>query len=397
MNSSTWLIQRIKEAGGTVSFFQYMDWVLNDSVHGAYGSGRLSPTKGGDFVTSPSLGNEFSSILASQLNEWFTKFLAEHPKTKVLSLVELGPGEGDMALDLTIELERLSPEIINRIELVMVETNEGMINKQKKKLIDKVNLPVRWSTIEELVHNPVTGIIIANEMLDALPVERILWTEDGFSRIGVCINNKPGKESFSLCQLPLTSKILKHINELDVNLGIKLPPLSASNQWNTEIHVSIEPLFTNLYKILESGTLLIIDYMLEAYRYYNASRSHGTILAYKSQQFSSDLFQEAGSWDLTSHLCIEILEYYASKHGFHCLGQRRQGEALLSLGLAERLSSLKDIPNDQLDIALERRENLLRLVDPMCLGEFRWMAFQKRKIGEINHTNLTTSFLLPPN
>ena len=370
-----------------------MEWVLNDPDHGAYGSGRLIPGKHGDFATSPSLGNEFSCILAIQVNQWIKQLIKDQPKAKVLSLVELGPGKGDMALDLVSELCRISPQIINRLELVLVEPNKGMVDKQKEKLLNIFNIPIRWSSIEELKNHPITGIVIANEMLDALPVERIVWRDKHLFRQGVKIENNPTSNDLSFCELPLSFRLTKVLNELEENISIKIPPLEAPNEWNTEINVSIESWFQDLSVILESGPLLIIDYMLKANSYYSPKRNNGTALAYKSQIASSNLLFEPGFWDITSHLCIEMLEYYSQKYGFKVLGHVRQGEALLSLGLANRLNSLRNLPKDQLHIALERREHLLRLVDPLCLGEFRWMALQKSDSNNSKHNNLKTNFL----
>ena len=71
MACPSWLVKRLKESGGLVSFHNYMDWSLNDPIHGAYSSGQLSIGRHGDFVTSPSLGNEFAELLVVQILDWF--------------------------------------------------------------------------------------------------------------------------------------------------------------------------------------------------------------------------------------------------------------------------------------------------------------------------------------
>jgi SAM-dependent MidA family methyltransferase len=128
---------------------------------------------------------------------------------------------------------------------------------------------------------------------------------------------------------------------------------------------------------LRSGVLLVIDYAHEAWRYYAPQRCNGTLMAYRRQQASDDPLQEPGHWDLTAHLCLESLEAAAAAHGWQPLGQRRQGEALLALGLAQRLHALQQQPAAELANLLARREALLRLVDPHTLGDFRWVAFAK--------------------
>jgi SAM-dependent MidA family methyltransferase len=104
-------------------------------------------------------------------------------------------------------------------------------------------------------------------------------------------------------------------------------------------------------------------------------------MAYRRQQVSNDPLQEPGHWDLTAHLCIESLEAAAAASGWQPLGHRRQGEALLALGLAQRLHELQQHPAAELANLLARRESLLRLVDPHTLGDFRWAAFQRSAAG----------------
>jgi len=99
-------------------------------------------------------------------------------------------------------------------------------------------------------------------------------------------------------------------------------------------------------------------------------------MAYRQQSASGALLEDPGQWDLTAHLCLETLQLQAEQQGWTFLGEVRQGQALLALGLAEKLHALQALPSSQLDIALQRREALLRLVDPVGLGEFRWLAFE---------------------
>ena len=95
-NCPEWLADRIVKAGGYISFHQYMDWALNDHDYGAYSTGNLKLGPRGDFTTSPSLGVDFAELLAEQVAEWFEQL--RHKNINLpLSLIEVGPGEGDLA------------------------------------------------------------------------------------------------------------------------------------------------------------------------------------------------------------------------------------------------------------------------------------------------------------
>jgi SAM-dependent MidA family methyltransferase len=107
-------------------------------------------------------------------------------------------------------------------------------------------------------------------------------------------------------------------------------------------------------------------------------------MAYRGQRASGDPLLEPGHWDLTAHLCIESLQAAARASGWEPIGQCRQGEALLALGLAQRLHGLQQVQASgasaaemSLGTLLARREALLRLVDPAALGDFRWLAFRR--------------------
>jgi len=117
-------------------------------------------------------------------------------------------------------------------------------------------------------------------------------------------------------------------------------------------------------------------------------------MAYRQQRAYGDPLLEPGHCDLTAHLCIEQLEAAATASGWARLGGCRQGEALLALGLAQRLHGLQDgATPDQLPELLARREALLRLVDPHALGDFRWLAFARGVPGAADQV---PAFLSPP-
>ena len=160
-------------------------------------------------------------------------------------------------------------------------------------------------------------------------------------------------------------------------LEIEFPPKDIRNGWVTEWHCDLPIWFGKLSSILNNGTLLVVDYALESKRYYNAMRKDGTLIAYRNQEANPNILMNAGFSDLTAHLCVESTISYALNNGWKFMGETRQGQALLALGLSKLLFSLQEINNNDLSAALNRRESLLRLVDPMGLGEFRWFAFKK--------------------
>ena len=370
MTVPTWLLQRLEAAGGAVPFRTYMEWVLHDPLHGAYGAGRLRIGPSGDFATAPSLGPDFAALLAPQLADWLTPLAAAGPGP--LALVETGPGEGSLGQQLAEALANGWPQLAQHLELVLVEPNAGMAARQRR-LLDACPLPCRWVSFAELAAAPVRGVMLAHEVLDALAVERITWDGALWRQQRVALHKAPAAR-LSL-QLepgePLGPDVAAQLEAL----GLLPPSPQRPAGWCTELHPCLAPWLDAAAMALAAGQLLVIDYALEAWRYYAPQRSGGTLMAYRGQQATGDPLLEPGGWDLTAHLCIESLNAAAASGGWELLGQARQGEALLALGLAERLHGLQQGSTTELATLLARREALLRLVDPRALGDFRWLAY----------------------
>jgi SAM-dependent MidA family methyltransferase len=223
------------------------------------------------------------------------------------------------------------------------------------------------------------GIVLAHEVLDALPVDRIVHARGGWCQQTVALGGAGLRLEVGD---PLPAAMTERLE------GLGLLPIGAQRPpgWTTELHPGLQPWLKSCGRALRRGMLLVIDYALEARRYYAPRRGQGTLMAYRGQRCSTDPLLDPGHWDLTAHLCLESLDQAAGAAGWESLGQRRQGEALLALGLAQRLHGLQmDNPTAiqrgesgaRLAGALARREALLRLVDPMTLGDFRWLAFRR--------------------
>ena len=388
-----WLIDRIGDSGGSISFYRYMDLVLNDPDNGFYSTGKLNIGKNGDFCTSPSLSNDFARLLAIQVVDWLLDMEKAGVDSDLFSIVEIGPGEGTLSRDLIEAIDEIAPTLTSKIEFVLVELNLGMRRRQEKVVnkLDKVTC--RWSDFDELVLNPVTGVVIANEVLDAFPVERLVFRNNNTFRQGVSMRKIDDEYFLEFVDLELTSDIKEFLNDSRSLLNIEFPPKDICNGWVTEWHCDLPIWFRRLSKILINGSLLVVDYALESKRYYNAMRNDGTLISYRNQEANPNILKDAGFCDLTAHLCIETTVNYALSNGWKFMGETRQGQALLALGLSKFLYSLQNGTSNDITSLLARRESLLRLVDPMGLGEFRWLAFLK---GDNKDLILRNRFLEEP-
>ena len=366
-----WLLERLQEAGGRVPFRTFMEWALHDPAFGAYGAGRLAIGPRGDFATAPSLGPAFAELLAPQLAEWLLE-LGDGP----LALVETGPGEGHLARQLARAIHNSWPQLAARCELVLVEPNPGMVRRQQR-LLEGAELPLRWCDFEGLAAAPLRGVVLAHEVLDALAVERIVWDGSRWCEQQVGLTEQQSLE------LVVGAPLEGWAHDQLAPLGLLPPPDGPQRPagWTTELHPGLGPWLEQAGSALAEGKLLVVDYALEASRYYALQRAAGTLMAYRQQLACGDPLREPGSWDLTTHLCLEALQRAATASGWAVLGSCRQGQALLALGLAQALHDLQgklgQAGAQGLAERLATREALLRLVDPAGLGDFRWIAMAR--------------------
>jgi SAM-dependent MidA family methyltransferase len=265
-----------------------MEWALHDPDHGAYGTGRLRVGPRGDFATSPSLGPAFADLLAPQLAEWL-QALGAGP----LALIETGPGEGDMARQLAAALALGWPALAARLELVLVEPNAGMAARQRQRLAG-APLPVRWCDWPELAARPLRGVMLAHEVLDALAVERLVW--DGALWRQQLVALTESGDLVLAPGAPVADWALAQLQALDLAAaGPAAGPVPARPAgWCTELHPGLEP-WLAAAAALSEGVLLVVDYALEARRYYSLQRSSGTLMVEPPLPLSVDVEQPAAT------------------------------------------------------------------------------------------------------
>ncbi len=375
-NCPKWLINKINEKGGKLTFYEYMDIVLNDPINGYYGSGKANVGISGDFVTSPSLSEDFSSLIAIQIEEWLEQIKNNIALDNKFTIIEFGSGKGCLIKGIIDFFSNKNNQILKNISFKIVELNQGMRKKQKENLKQFLinGIDISWIKLEDLENKSINGIVIANEVLDAFPVERIQYSKGDLYQQCVAFNEKLGE--LNILKSNLNKNLKQRINYIKNKFGVNIPPENVSEGWATELHIYYSEWLKKIYKKLNFGILLIIDYAIESKKYYSSKRYDGTILAYKNQKAINDFLLSPGDCDLTCHICSDILILKAKDIGFVFNGIVKQGEALLSLGLAEKLFDIQKSYKNDISKALLKREALLRLVDPICLGDFKWFVFE---------------------
>jgi SAM-dependent MidA family methyltransferase len=313
-----------------ISFARYMQMALYEPGLGYYAAGSTKLGAAGDFVTAPELSPLFARTLARQVAELL------EPGEAVL---EFGAGSGVLAETL---LEELS------CQYLILETSPQLRERQRERLGTRA----RW--IERLPQR-FRGVMLANEVADAMPVHALAWTGPGIAERGVCAN----EGQLAWCEQPVGGEVLAAAREIE----IALPP---SGRYESEIGLEARAWMRTLAESLERGALIVIDYGFTQREYYHPQRSMGTLMCHYRHRAHGDPFYLPGLQDITAHVDFSALARAAAESGLEVLGYANQAQFLVNCGITELLAQAN--PEDALRYApLAAAAN--RLLSPAEMGE----------------------------
>jgi SAM-dependent MidA family methyltransferase len=303
-------------AGGWISFARYMELALQ----AYYGTSDRQFGARGDFVTAPELGSLFGRTLARQIKE------IDGP------ILELGAGSGALAETLLKELER---------DYFILETSGALRARQGQRLGNRARflerLPQRFR-----------GVIIANEVVDAMPVHAVAWRPTGVMERGVGGDLKWEDR-------PATGEVLKEAKAIDVPVPYESELGLAGRGW-----------MRSLGAHLEQGVILVIDYGFPRHEYYHPQRSMGTLMCHTRHRAHGDPFLHPGEQDITAHVDFSALAAAAREAGLDVLGYATQAQFLVNCGITEVLAQANlDNALHYAPIAAEAQQ----LLSPAEMGE----------------------------
>ena len=294
--------------GNWIPFARYLELVLHEPGLGYYAAGARKFGAGGDFVTAPELSPLFGRALARQVAQVL------QPGDAVL---EFGAGSGALAGQLLGELD--CPYFI-------LETSADLRDRQRQRLGERV----QWL---ERMPQRFRGVMLANEVVDAMPVHAVAWRGDGIFERGVCANE--GQLAWSL--RPAEGAVLAAARTLAIE-----PPTSGA--YESEIGLIAPTWIRLLARALERGAILVADYGFPAHEYYHPQRSTGTLACHYRHRMHGDPFYLPGLQDITAHVDFSALARAAGAGGLDVLGYANQAQFLINCGITELLE--KEDPAD---------------------------------------------------
>ena len=330
---------RIGAAGGRIGFDDYMEAALYTPGLGYYSAGAAQLGRQGDFVTAPGLGSLYARCLARAA----ATVLHALGGGEVL---EFGPGDGALAAALLPELQRLGAPVHG---YRAVERSAALAQVQRQALAG-VGWTGRAQWLDRLP-DAFTGVVIANEVLDALPVRRYRMTAAGPAELYVGLDG----DGFAYTQGPARDAgAVALLGRLDLPVGYETEVSPAAGAWVRTVAA-----------MLAAGAALVVDYGYPRAVYYHPQRTAGTLRGYALQQAHDDPFRWPGLSDLTAHVDFTALAEAAVQAGATLLGYAPQADFLIGSGLTEVLAGTD--PHDPAYGALAREARLLVL--PAHMGE----------------------------
>ncbi len=327
---------------GPIPFARYMSLALYAPGLGYYSAGLRKVGTGGDFVTAPELSPLFSRCVAKQC----LQVLADLPSGDIL---ELGAGTGAMALSLLQELEThgVLPEhyFILEVSADFRERQQQLFQEKASRFLDRV----RW--LDRLPEQPIQGVIIGNEVVDAMPVHKFK-IESGIKEFYV--DYRDGKFVWELSE-PSSSELVAKIKEWEVQFP---------ENYESEINLWVQPWIASLSDALQKGLILLIDYGFPRHEYYHADRNQGTLMCHYQHRAHSDPLILTGLQDITAHVDFSNVAEAAAHQGLSVAGYTHQAAFLLNCGLLDFIQKSEN-PADHYRVAQE----IKRLTLPSEMGE----------------------------
>jgi SAM-dependent MidA family methyltransferase len=340
-----------------ITFADYMELVLYQPSYGYYASSGSQISADGDFLTSPHLASDFGEMLAIQLHQIWQ--ILGSPQ--VFSIVEMGAGQGLLAAQILDYSIRVYPNFFRSIDYLIIEVAPAMIIAQQSRLKD---LPVRWCEWTEIEDRSIVGCFLSNELIDALSVHQVTITENKLQEIYVTTGDKDCIFAETIGELS-TNKLAEYWQLNQINLLNGRYP----DKYRTEVNLAALSCLEQVFKKLQRGYIISIDYGYTADRYYNPIRSQGTLQCYYQHGYHNDPYINIGHQDLTAHVDFTAIQNQGELLGLHTVGFIQQGMFLMALGLGERIAAISSSGGDIRSL-LHRRQNLHQLIDPMGLGKF---------------------------
>ena len=347
------ILQQIEESGGQLSFAEFMHEALYAPGLGYYSAGSTKFGADGDFITAPEISPVFGRVLARQCAE----VLADIEGGEI---IEFGAGSGKLAVDLLSALDKLNalPTTYG-----ILEVSPELAERQKKRL--KEELPHLLDQVQWLSDLPrdFNGVIVANEVLDALPIERFVRRASGVYQL--CVSTDCGELVWTETIAP--ARLAAAVASIEADIGQALP-----EGFTSEVSLANTSWIADLAGCVQRGAVFLFDYGISRREYYALDRAEGWLRCHFRHHAHNDPLIYPGIQDITTWVDFSSIGHAAVEAGLDILGYQTQSQFLMGGGLEIEMRGFIDLPVAR---QLELSGQIKTLTLPGEMGEnFKCMA-----------------------
>lgn len=319
------LAARIAEQG-PITFAAFMEACLYEPGLGYYTSPGRKVGAEGDFYTSITVHSAFGRVIAREVAQMWRCIGSPAGFT----LLECGAGHGRLACDIMDYLAEREPEMYQKLNLILVEREPTLEQAQAELLADHLK-QVSWLTPQEFSNGAFTfsGCLYSNELIDALPVHRVVMTTDGLREVYVTIKDGDLAEQLG----PLSTDAIGDYLE---RIGISL---HAGQQ--AEVNLAAQEWLAMAARALQRGFILTIDYGYPAVELFASARNRGTLLCYHRHQVEENPFIRLGQQDITAHVDFTGLMKRGEELSLQTNWFGEQYRFLLSAGIMDEIEEIE--------------------------------------------------------
>ena len=310
----------IMAQGGWIDFAQYMALALYTPGLGYYSAGSAKLGAAGDFVTAPEMTPLFVLTVAGPVAETLSHI-------EDSDILEMGAGSGRLAHDLLLALHELKtlPRHYRILEVSpeLRARQQQMLATLPAELAGRITWCDAWP-------KDISGVVLANEVLDAFPVHRVGWRQDHWVELGVVMENN----AFAWREHPL-----QNIRLMDALAKIFITPMEVDH-YDTEVNLSAGDLMVNLAASLKAGCAIFIDYGFPAREYYHPQRNEGTLMCHIRHHAHGNPFIYPGLQDITAHVDFTAVARAAQQQGLTVQDYATQAAWLIDAGITDHMTNL---------------------------------------------------------
>jgi len=365
-------MQYIKKAcdenAGWIRFSAFMNIALYQPALGYYSGGLQKFGASGDFITAPEVSHLFAQCLANQAAEIIRNMQARPglpgQSVKPVQLIEFGAGSGILAADLLLRLQHLDalPE-----NYFIIELSAELKQRQKQTLVEKApELLGRVQWLDKLPTDINNAVVVANEVLDAMPVEGFSVTDHGIESLMVGF----GDGSLVSRYMPADKHTEAVVNDMQ-----QRSEMIIAEPYRSEFNPALAGWIAGLADSAEHLVVLLVDYGYNELEYYHPDRSSGTLMCYYQHRAHDDFLRWPGLQDITAFVNFTDVAYAAVASGMEVSGYTTQAAFLLANGLSElHAEQLTDDLQQQVQLS----QQIKTLTLPSEMGDkFKVMALAK--------------------